>query len=97
MIARSATLDALRRRPKHEVRLPEDRLNELPAEEAPASEALFPHPALSDRQNQVMRLIFDKGLAVAEVSKLLCVAEQTVRSLKHQATVRLRALRPVWA
>ncbi len=97
VIARSTALDSLRRRPAHEVKMAEDWLENVPAEEEAAPERLFPHPALSARQNQVMRLIFDHDLGVAEISKLLSVAEQTVRSLKHQAILRLRGLTPAWA
>lgn len=96
VVARSAALDALRRRPRNEDELSEVLLDRLasPAAETPylaSVEPLFPHPALSARQNDVMGLLFDRDLDVRDVAALLRIGEQTVRSLKHQALSRLRA------
>ncbi|WP_236615108.1 RNA polymerase sigma factor [Desulfovibrio sp. X2] len=96
VVARSVTLDALRRRPSREVSVDETFFELTPApvarENEPGRTPLFPHPALSTRQNQVMGMIFDRDMDVREVAGLLAVGEQTVRSLKHQALTRLRGM-----
>lgn len=95
VVSRSTTLDALRRRPRHEDELSETLLERLcaPAVETPNLDGpLFPHQALSARQNHVMSLLFERDMDVRDVANLLCIGEQTVRSLKHQAITKLRAL-----
>lgn len=46
---------------------------------------------LSERQRLVITLLFTDGRTVPEVAAILGVDEQTVRSTKHKALVRLRA------
>ncbi len=96
VVARSAALDALRRRPRGEDELSDALLDRIPGTAADVphlafSAPLFPHPALSERQNEVMGMLFDHDLDVRDVAGLLKIGEQTVRSLKHQALSRLRA------
>lgn len=64
----------------------------LPAREDPAGQGRLdlPRRILSERQTQILRLLFDEGLEPAEVSRALNITAQTVRSLKHQALERLR-------
>ena len=88
VIAHSAAVDALRRlRPT----LP---LDQAPEPEAPPERAAgpveLPPGLLTDRQVAVLRLLYDRDLDVAEVAGLLHVTEQTVRSTRHKALVRLR-------
>ncbi len=95
VVARSAALDALRRRPRRETALEPALLDNVPARAGDCPHLaergpLFPHPALSPRQNDIMGLLFDRDLDVREVARLLTIGEQTVRSLKHQALTRLR-------
>jgi RNA polymerase sigma-70 factor (ECF subfamily) len=90
LVARSATIDALRRR-----RLRETALEAAAAEAraAPAPEpalGLVPEGLLSARQALVLKLLFDEERDVAEVARLLGVDEQTVRSTRHKALISLR-------
>jgi RNA polymerase sigma-70 factor (ECF subfamily) len=90
LVARSTTVDALRRR-----RLREAPLDERAAAQqaAPAGEpmpALIPTALLSPRQELVLKLLFEDERDVPEVARLLAVDEQTVRSTKHKALMALR-------
>jgi RNA polymerase sigma-70 factor (ECF subfamily) len=92
VIARSTTLDILRKK----------RPSTVPAESAERVPAPEPKPPTqtptsrvtsnlhSPRQRLVMQLIYDRGLSVAEVARLLGVAAQTVRSARHKALAKLR-------
>jgi DNA-directed RNA polymerase specialized sigma subunit len=62
---------------------------ELPQAVMPERVAL-PRQVLTGRQRLVLHLLFDRGMDVPGVAKLLAVEEQTVRSAKHKAIVRLR-------
>lgn len=91
VVARSTAIDSLRRpSPTRDgVELDET----LAArEDAPFSGKLeLPPGLLSERQGQILRMLFDEDMDVSEVAGLLNVQAQTVRSLKHQALERLRA------
>jgi len=89
LVARSTTLDHLRRR-----RLPTVPLDEArdPAAPAPAEPMALKVPPglLSPRQQLVLRLLYERELSVAEAAAALGVDPQTIRSTRHKAIARLR-------
>ena len=93
IVARSTTLDQLRRRRVETVGL--DQLAE-PAQQKPddpseATEAIqIPPDLLSPRQRLVMELLFNKEMTVVEAAAVIGVDAQTVRSTKHKALTKLR-------
>lgn len=103
LVARSVAIDAVRRKRLPAVGL--DGAGDLTALDAdPAADvarrvdadgdrlpADVPLDELSERQQLVIRLLFEDGRSVAEVAAILDVEAQTVRSAKHKALVRLRA------
>lgn len=91
VVARSTAIDALRRpNCTHGADELDDTLPAKPVE--PFSGRLdLPPGLLSERQGQILRMLFDEDMDVSEVAGLLNVQAQTVRSLKHQALERLRA------
>ncbi len=98
LVARSVAIDAARRR-----RVPTTALGDaaaaVPAPEPagpPDPETLqlgpeVPMHLLSERQQLVVRLLFEDERSVAEAAAILGVDEQTVRSTKHKALVKLRS------
>jgi RNA polymerase sigma-70 factor (ECF subfamily) len=89
LVARSTTVDALRRRRLRPVPL-DERAHERPAPAPPPPGPVVPGGVLTARQELVLRLLFDEEREVAEVARLLAVDEQTVRSTKHKALAALR-------
>jgi RNA polymerase sigma-70 factor (ECF subfamily) len=90
LVARSATVDALRRRRLRPVAL-DARTHDVAAPAAaPAGAVAVPPGLLTPRQELVLRLLFDEERDVAEVARLLGVDAQTVRSTKHKALAALR-------
>lgn len=83
---RSATVDAAAAEAVADVAAPPDE----PADARPVSAAVPLH-LLTERQRLVLHLLYDQGLAVDEVARLLGVDAQTVRSTRHKALERLRA------
>jgi RNA polymerase sigma-70 factor (ECF subfamily) len=93
LVARSTTIDALRRK----------RLSTVPVDEAPEQiaepEPTEPEPItlppglLSERQELVLRLLFDRDMDVPEAAELLGIEAQTLRSTKHKALTKLRQYR----
>lgn len=90
LVARSTTLDRLRRRQLKLVPLDEQAHPVTdPPERGPAA-VTVPPGLLSPRQRLVLHLLFDRDLDVAEVAQLLGIDAQTVRSTKHKALAALR-------
>jgi RNA polymerase sigma-70 factor (ECF subfamily) len=100
VVARSTTLDGLRKRKAPALPLdeavwqapaPEGADPAYAAEHASAGAlADLPADLLSPRQKLVLTLMFDRGLDVAEIARFLAVDEQTVRSTKHKGLEKLR-------
>jgi len=90
VVTRSAAIDWLRRPElqKDSVEL-EDTLR-APEDNPFGGRLELPRGLLSDRQATVLTLLFDQDMDVDEIARTLQVQAQTVRSLKHQALVRLR-------
>lgn len=95
LIARSVTIDTLRRKVHPTLRLQDmDRPCAAPQTPATGTDPLddvAPLHLLTDRQALVLRLLFEDGRSVSEVARILSVGDQTVRSTKHKALDRLRA------
>lgn len=88
LIARTTTIDVLRRRRET---APLEAAPEAAApepEEAP--ELVIPPGLLSARQRLVVQLAYHEGLEVPEIAARLEVSEQTVRSMRHKAIKKLR-------
>lgn len=91
LIARSVTIDHLR---KHRVKaLPLEAETDIaaPADEPPSASGIeIPVHLLTTRQQLVLKMLFEEELPVEEVAILLEIDAQTVRSTKHKALTRLR-------
>ena len=92
IVARSTARDAMRRyRPVlvHIDAVPEGRLAVDPVE--PAQKLKLPDALLSPRQREILTMLYDREMEVAEIAKALGIDPQTVRSAHHKAMVKLRA------
>jgi RNA polymerase sigma factor (sigma-70 family) len=92
IVARSTARDAMRRhRPVLMAieAVPESRLAVDPIE--PAERLKLPEALLSPRQREILTMLYDREMEVAEVAKTLGIDPQTVRSAHHKAMVKLRA------
>ncbi|MEQ8639884.1 MAG: sigma-70 family RNA polymerase sigma factor [Alphaproteobacteria bacterium] len=89
VIATTSAIDWVRRR------RPAENIDDVaPAAFAvppPAHERLvIPPDLLTDRQKEVLALLYDHDLDATEVAERLAIEPQTVRSTHHKAIVRLR-------
>ena len=92
IVARSTARDAMRRhRPVLTPidAVPEGRLAVDPVE--PAQKLKLPDALLSPRQREILTMLYDREMEVAEIAKTLGIDPQTVRSAHHKAMVKLRA------
>lgn len=92
IVARSTARDALRRHRPLAVPLetvPESLLAVAPVE--PAQKLKLPQALLSPRQREIMTMLYDREMEVAEIAKILGIDPQTVRSAHHKAMIKLRA------
>ena len=97
IVARSTAIDHLRRHAPKVQFAPLD--ENLPDAAAPPVFGAFdgglmadlPPGLLSESQRRVLAMLYEDDLDVAEAAAALNVQAQTVRSLKHQALIRLRA------
>jgi RNA polymerase sigma-70 factor (ECF subfamily) len=92
IVARSTARDAMRRRRIGQV--PIDDVAEAalavdPVE--PQDKLKLPEALLSPRQKEVLTMLYDRDMDVAEVAAALGVDAQTVRSMHHKAMLKLRA------
>jgi RNA polymerase sigma-70 factor (ECF subfamily) len=69
--------------------VPEGRLAVDPVE--PVRRLKLPEALLSPRQREILTMLYDQEMDVAEVAKALGIDPQTVRSAHHKAMVKLRA------
>ncbi len=94
LIARSTTLDAVKRKqlettelkPEHHPTQPES----LRGARKTTETGSIPLEVLSERQRLILHLLFDRGMSVVEVAAALAVDPQTIRSAKHKALTKLR-------
>ena len=92
IVARSTARDAMRRHRPVFVPIeavPERRLAVDPVE--PAQKLKLPEALLSPRQREILTMLYDREMEVAEIAKVLGIDPQTVRSAHHKAMVKLRA------
>ena len=92
IIARSTARDAMRRHRPVVVPIeavPEGRLAVDPVE--PVRRLKLPEALLSPRQREILTMLYDREMEVAEVATALGIDRQTVRSAHHKAMVKLRA------
>ena len=91
IVARSTARDALRRRRAESVPIdavPEAQLAVDPVE--PVQKLKLPDALLSPRQREILTMLYDREMDVAEIAKLLGIDPQTVRSAHHKAMLKLR-------
>jgi RNA polymerase sigma factor (sigma-70 family) len=92
IVARSTARDALRRKRAEAVPIetvPEGRLAVEPVE--PPIRLKLPEALLSPRQREILAMLYDREMEVAEIARVLGIDAQTVRSAHHKAMVKLRA------
>ena len=92
IVARSTARDALRRRRAESVpieNVPEAQLAVDPVE--PVVKLKLPEALLSPRQREILAMLYDREMEVAEVARALGIDPQTVRSAHHKAMLKLRA------
>src|SRR5207249_9613452 len=92
IVARSTARDAMRRRRAESVPIeavPEAQLAVDPVE--PVRKLKLPEALLSPRQREILGMLYDREMEVAEIAGALGIDPQTVRSAHHKAMVKLRA------
>jgi RNA polymerase sigma-70 factor (ECF subfamily) len=92
IVARSTARDGMRRRRADAVPLeavPEAQLAVDPVE--PVEKLKLPEALLSPRQREILAMLYDREMDVAEIARALGIDPQTVRSAHHKAMVKLRA------
>ena len=92
IVARSTARDALRRRRADTVPIdavPEAQLA-IDAVE-PTQKLKLPEALLSPRQREILAMLYDREMDVAEIARALGIDPQTVRSAHHKAMLKLRA------
>ncbi|HXC26606.1 MAG TPA: sigma-70 family RNA polymerase sigma factor [Stellaceae bacterium] len=92
IVARSTARDALRRRRPDSVPIdavPESHLKVDAVE--PTPKLKLPEALLSPRQREILGMLYDKEMDVAEIAAALGIDPQTVRSAHHKAMLKLRA------
>jgi RNA polymerase sigma-70 factor (ECF subfamily) len=92
IVARSTARDALRRRRAESVPIeavPEAQLAVEPVE--PVQKLKLPEALLSPRQREILSMLYDRDMEVADVARILGIDPQTVRSAHHKAMLKLRA------
>ncbi len=101
IIARSTTIDALRRRKPPVQSIHDEHAVEPVAAATPHGhieseplERIAPLHLLTERQQLVIALLFRDHRTVSEAAAILGVGEQTIRSTKHKALERLRKAMP---
>jgi RNA polymerase sigma-70 factor (ECF subfamily) len=92
IVARSTARDAQRRRRIQGVPIdavPEAALSVPPVE--PVDKLRLPTDLLSPRQREILTMLYDRDMDVAEIAASLNIDAQTVRSMHHKAMLKLRA------
>ena len=92
IVARSTARDGLRRRRPESVPIdavPEAQLAIDPVE--PVQKLKLPEALLSPRQREILAMLYDREMEVAEIARALGIDPQTVRSAHHKAMLKLRA------
>jgi RNA polymerase sigma factor (sigma-70 family) len=94
LVARSTTIDALRRRKQPTVAIQDSDAAASRTEHGHSEpvdlEQVAPLHLLTERQRLVLALLFKDEMTVPEAAAVLGVEEQTIRSTKHKALEHLR-------
>ncbi|WP_317706747.1 sigma-70 family RNA polymerase sigma factor [Methylomarinovum caldicuralii] len=90
LVARSTTLDHLRRQRPETVPLEQVPETGTPAPFPRAESLDIPEGVLSPRQRLVLKLLLEKGLSPQEAADFLQVEVQTIHSMKNKALQKLR-------
>jgi RNA polymerase sigma-70 factor (ECF subfamily) len=92
IVARSTARDALRRRRPRSVPIETvpEALLKIDAVE-PTPRLKLPEMLLSPRQREILGMLYDGEMDVAEIAQALGIDPQTVRSAHHKAMLKLRA------
>jgi RNA polymerase sigma factor (sigma-70 family) len=92
IVARSTARDALRRKRPNAVPIESvpEALLKIDAIE-PAEKLKLPEALLSPRQREILAMLYDGEMDVAEIAQKLAIDPQTVRSAHHKAMLKLRA------
>ena len=69
--------------------VPEAQLAIDPVE--PVEKLKLPEALLSPRQREILAMLYDREMEVAEIARALGIDPQTVRSAHHKAMLKLRA------
>jgi RNA polymerase sigma factor (sigma-70 family) len=92
IVARSTARDAMRRRRIGQVPLDDVAEAALAVDFVMPEEKLkLPEALLSPRQKEIVTMLYERDMDVAEVAAALGVDPQTVRSMHHKAMLKLRA------
>ena len=92
IVARSTARDGLRRRRAETVPLDSVPEAQLAIDPVMLVEKLkLPEALLSPRQREILAMLYDREMDVAEIARALGIDPQTVRSAHHKAMVKLRA------
>ncbi len=92
IVARSTARDALRRRRAETVPIDAVPEGQLAVDAVEPSEKLkLPEALLSPRQREILAMLYDREMEVAEIARALGIDPQTVRSAHHKAMLKLRA------
>ena len=57
----------------------------------PVRKLKLPEALLSPRQREILAMLYDRDMEVAEIAAALGIDPQTVRSAHHKAMIKLRA------
>jgi RNA polymerase sigma factor (sigma-70 family) len=57
----------------------------------PVQRLKLPEALLSPRQREILAMLYDRDMDVAEIARALGIDPQTVRSGHHKAMIKLRA------
>jgi len=90
VVARSAAIDFLRRPENYRETVELDEEMHDARETTSGGRLDLPPGILSERQGQILKMLFDEDMDVSEIASALRVQSQTVRSIKHQALAKLR-------
>src|SRR4029077_3268457 len=91
IVARSTARDGLRGRRAETVPLDVVREAQLAIDPVePVQKLKLPEALLSPRQRQILAMLYDREMDVAEIARALAIDPQTVRSAHHKAMIKLR-------
>ena len=92
IVARSTARDALRRRRAEAVPIQSaPKRGSRSSRSSPAIRLKLPEAWPSPRQREILAMLYDREMDVAEIARALGIDAQTVRSTHHKAMIKLWA------